>query len=65
MQLVRRGQEWVIEGPGKERACIAYAHTDRGRLTYSIGDAQSERVPAASSVVAARVTATRNASASS
>src|SRR5215831_17803664 len=63
MQLVRRGQEWVIEGPGKERACIAYAHTDRGRLTYSIGDAQSERVPAASSVVAARVTATRNASA--
>ena len=28
MQLVQRGQGWSIEGPGKERASIAYAHAD-------------------------------------
>jgi hypothetical protein len=36
MCLRRRGQEWTIEGPGKERARIAYARLVDGRLTYDL-----------------------------
>jgi len=34
MRLVREGNQWVIEGPEKHRARVAYAVLDGGRLTY-------------------------------
>lgn len=63
MQLVRRGQEWVIEGPGKERACLAYAYAEGDRLMYRIGNAESDRCPAGT-VVSDRLAAAGNAAAS-
>ena len=36
MQLVRRGNHWHIEGPGSERATIAYAVLDGDLLVYEI-----------------------------
>jgi hypothetical protein len=36
MRLVRRDQEWIIEGAGKERAQIAWAHLVDGRLAYTL-----------------------------
>jgi hypothetical protein len=36
LQLVRKGDEWGIEGPGKERARIAYAVLNGDRLTYEL-----------------------------
>ena len=36
MQLVRKGNEWAIEGPDKSRACIAYATVADGRIEYEI-----------------------------
>jgi hypothetical protein len=36
MNLVERDGRLEIEGPGKERACIAYASMDGGRLSYTI-----------------------------
>jgi glycosyltransferase involved in cell wall biosynthesis len=35
MKLVREGNAWRIEGEGKERARVAYAHLIDGRLAYS------------------------------
>lgn len=35
MSLVQVGGEWKIEGEGSERALIAYAHEEEGRLVYS------------------------------
>ncbi len=61
MQLVRRGQEWVIEGPGKERARVAYAYADGERLLYSVGNAQCDGFPAADAVVSERICAAGNA----
>jgi hypothetical protein len=41
LELVPRGNEWQIEGPGRERAAIAYACLDRDRLVYEFpGDAE-------------------------
>lgn len=57
MQLVRRGQEWAIEGPGKERASVAFAYVDGGRLTYRIENGRSARLPAPGTVVASRASA--------
>jgi hypothetical protein len=54
MKLVRRGQQWMIEGPGRERACIAYAYADGEQIRYSIGDAATSRFPAAGTVVSER-----------
>ena len=34
MKLVRQGNNWVIEGPEKDKARIAYAVLDGDRLTY-------------------------------
>ena len=34
MRLVNRGNGWEIEGPGKERARIAYASLENNRLVY-------------------------------
>jgi hypothetical protein len=36
MKLIRKGRNWEIEGPGKERARIAYAVLDGDRLVYEI-----------------------------
>jgi hypothetical protein len=36
MKLVRAGDDWKIEGPGSERARIAYAALEAGRLVYQI-----------------------------
>ena len=36
MNLVQAGSGWVIEGPGSERARIAYARLDGDRLVYEI-----------------------------
>ncbi|MEO7143041.1 MAG: hypothetical protein ABI165_06000 [Bryobacteraceae bacterium] len=38
MRLVPDGCGWRIEGPGSERACIAYAVLDGDRLRYSLPD---------------------------
>lgn len=36
MRLVRRGFRWEIEGPGKERARIAYASLEGDRVVYTL-----------------------------
>ena len=36
MKLVRQGNSWVVEGPARERARVAYAFLDGGRLTYEL-----------------------------
>jgi len=36
MELVHRADGWHIEGPGAERACLAYAYLDGDRLVYEI-----------------------------
>ena len=36
MKLVRQGSHWVIEGPEKHRARVAYAVLDGDRLTYEL-----------------------------
>lgn len=36
MRLVTRGEEWEIVGPEKERARLAYAVLDGGRLVYEL-----------------------------
>jgi hypothetical protein len=36
MKLVRASDGWKIEGPGSERARIAYATLEAGRLVYKI-----------------------------
>jgi hypothetical protein len=41
MRLLRSGDGWRIEGPGSERACLAYAVLDGSRLKYGV-----DRVPA-------------------
>jgi len=38
LKLVQRGKNWEIEGPGKERARIAYAVLDGNRLVYEIAN---------------------------
>jgi hypothetical protein len=38
MRLVRSGDNWQIEGAGKERARIAYAGLVQGRLCYFVDD---------------------------
>ena len=43
MRLVENGAAWRIEGPGKERARIAYASEKEGRLVFSLpGMAEQE-----------------------
>jgi hypothetical protein len=36
MKLVRQGNNWVIEGPDKDKARVAYAFLDGGRLVYEL-----------------------------
>jgi hypothetical protein len=35
-KLVRQGNSWVVEGPARERARVAYAFLDGSRLTYEL-----------------------------
>jgi glycosyltransferase involved in cell wall biosynthesis len=42
MKLVRHGNTWRIEGEGKERARIAYAHLVDGNLSYSFDPVHAE-----------------------
>lgn len=42
MKLVRQGNTWRIEGEGKERARVAYAHLVDGRLSYSFDPVHAE-----------------------
>lgn len=37
MQVVQRNEEWCVEGPGSERAVVAFASLEGGRLTYTKG----------------------------
>jgi len=41
MRLVSRGGQWVIVGPERERARLAYAVLDNGHLVYELADAGS------------------------
>jgi len=36
MKLVRRGDDWAIEGPENERARLAYAKQENGKLVYEL-----------------------------
>jgi hypothetical protein len=38
LKLVRRGNEWEISGPGKERARVAYASLENGHLVYELSE---------------------------
>jgi hypothetical protein len=44
MRLVDRGEGWEIEGPGKERARIAYASADGDRLVYRVESSPASTV---------------------
>ena len=45
MQLVPHGDDWEIEGPQKDRACLAYAVLQDGRMRYEVEGVRSERIP--------------------
>jgi hypothetical protein len=48
MQLVENNQGWHIEGVGSERACVADAAEENGRLVLSLRDSRghgSARAP--------------------
>jgi len=54
LQLVRRGDEWEIEGPNKERAVVAFASLENDRLTYQISASPAQLDNLSSEDVAAR-----------
>ena len=41
LRLVRKDEEWRIEGPGKERAVLAFASLENDRLTYQLSTPQA------------------------
>jgi hypothetical protein len=41
MSVVPDGNSWRIVGPGSDRARLAYATLDNGRLRYCLEDARS------------------------
>ena len=43
MRLVPVGDEWEIVGPEKERARLAYAVLDDGRLVYELAEASPRK----------------------
>jgi hypothetical protein len=45
MELVNRSGDWAIEGPGRERASIAYAVLEGDTLAYELPCAHSYSVP--------------------
>jgi hypothetical protein len=42
-KLVRRGNEWEIVGPGKDKARMAYATLEGGRLVYELADVSTRQ----------------------
>ena len=42
MQLVENNQGWHIEGVGSERACVADATEENGRLVLSLRDSRGQ-----------------------
>ena len=50
MRLVARGDSWQIEGPGHDRARIAYASVQGNRLLYHVERSPSISVPLVTSV---------------
>ena len=42
MRLVQRAGQWSIEGPGSERAAVAFASLENDQLTYSIQQPSGE-----------------------
>jgi len=44
MKLVPTDDGWKIEGPGSDRARLAYATLDAGRVTYALEDASKPMV---------------------
>jgi len=47
MKLVRRDGGWIIDGQGSERARLAFATLDQGRLVYSLIRADGDVAPLA------------------
>jgi hypothetical protein len=43
MSLIENGNRWQIEGPGKERACIAYAYEEDGHLAFKMQTPSEEQ----------------------
>jgi len=41
MQVVRQGSVWKIKGPGSERARLAFASLQEGKLAYRISDSET------------------------
>jgi len=39
MKLTQKGDGWIVEGPGAERARVAFASVDGDRLIYELADA--------------------------
>jgi hypothetical protein len=44
MKVVSRDGGWEIEGPEKERARLAYAVLDGGRMKYELAEVAQENV---------------------
>ncbi len=42
MSLVQKDGQWKIEGEGSERACLAYAGLQNGKLTFKLPDGSRE-----------------------
>ncbi len=57
MKLVREGERWLVEGEGKERARVAYAHLIDCRLVYSFNATFPEQTPSRSVNVSPSVAA--------
>jgi hypothetical protein len=54
LQLVRKGDEWEIEGPNKDRAVVAFANLENDRLTYQLSTPPAQLDNLSSEDVAAR-----------
>jgi hypothetical protein len=45
MRLVQENGQWSIEGPGKERACLAFAYTSENEVHYALADRSVTTIP--------------------
>jgi len=43
MQLVDDGGTWRVQGPGSDRARMAYARLENGKVTYSLERGASQQ----------------------
>jgi len=55
MTLVRRGEDWAIEGPESERARLAYAVIDGDQLFYECAGNPVERIGAKSQCLPSKI----------